>query len=93
MSDSHAQGTDVLAWRTYPTIDRTPKMFIGGKQVRPDSGYSRTVVVPDGRVVGEVGAGNRKDIRTAVEAAHKASGWAAATGVSASFDDAAGEPR
>jgi len=81
-SDGHAQGTDVtdvMAWRTYPPIDRTPKMFIGGKQVRPDSGYSRTVLAPDGRVVGEVGAGNRKDIRNAVEAAHKTSGWATAT--------------
>jgi len=81
-SDVHAQGTDVtdvMAWRMYPPIDRTPKMFIGGKQVRPDSGYSRTVLSPDGRVVGEVGAGNRKDIRNAVEAAHKTSGWATAT--------------
>ena len=24
-----------------PAIDRTPKLFIGGKQARPDSGYSR----------------------------------------------------
>jgi aldehyde dehydrogenase (NAD+) len=63
----------------YPPIDRTPKMFIGGRQVRPDSGYSRTVVAPDGRIVGEVGAGNRKDIRNAVEAAHASAGWAAST--------------
>jgi aldehyde dehydrogenase (NAD+) len=56
-------------------IDRTPKLYIGGKQVRPDSGYSRLVHAPDGRVVGEVGEGNRKDVRNAVEAAHKASGW------------------
>jgi aldehyde dehydrogenase (NAD+) len=32
-----------------------------------------------GRQVGEVGHGNRKDIRNAVEAARKASGWARAT--------------
>ena len=32
-----------------------------------------------GEVAGEVGHGNRKDIRNAVEAAHAASGWARAT--------------
>ncbi|HEX6506950.1 MAG TPA: aldehyde dehydrogenase family protein [Chloroflexota bacterium] len=63
-----------------PSIDRTPKMFIGGKQVRPDSGYSRLVRGAGGHVLGEVGEGNRKDIRNAVEAAHKAASWADATG-------------
>jgi len=63
-----------------PDIDRTPKLFIGGKQVRPDQTYSRRIVGPDGRVVGEVGEGNRKDVRNAVEAAHAAAGWAQATG-------------
>jgi len=62
-----------------PPIDRTPKMFIKGKQVRPDSGYSREVYGPRGQVVGQVGEGNRKDIRNAVEAAHAASGWATGT--------------
>jgi aldehyde dehydrogenase (NAD+) len=62
-----------------PAIDRTPKMFIGGKQVRPDSGYSRDVYDPAGHVIGQVGEGNRKDIRNAVEAAHAASGWASTT--------------
>ncbi len=62
-----------------PAIDRTPKLFIGGKQTRPDSGYSRTIFDAAGRVIGEVGEGNRKDIRNAVEAAHKASGWANGT--------------
>jgi aldehyde dehydrogenase (NAD+) len=62
-------------------VDRTAKLFIGGKQARPDSGYSLKVVGHDGRVLGEVGEGNRKDIRNAVEAAHAASGgWAKATG-------------
>ncbi len=58
-----------------PTMDRTPKLFIGGKQTRPDSGYSIPVKDPAGRLIGEVGDGNRKDIRNAVEAAHAASGW------------------
>ena len=31
-----------------PPIDRTAKLFIGGKQARPDSGYSRTVLRPAG---------------------------------------------
>src|SRR5216683_1371124 len=63
----------------FPVIDRTPKMFIGGKQARPDSGYSRDVYDLRGHVIGQVGEGNRKDIRNAVEAAHKASGWAFGT--------------
>ena len=59
-----------------PTIDRTYKLFIGGKQCRPDATYVRPVKGKDGRVLGEVSEGNRKDIRNAVEAAHKAaSGW------------------
>ena len=63
-----------------PPIDRTPNLYIGGKHVRPDSGYPQIVVSPDGAEIGEVGSGNRKDIRNAVEAAHKASSWANATG-------------
>ena len=59
-------------------IDRTAKMYIGGKQARPDSGYSRPVHGPDGAIVGEVGQGNRKDIRNAVEAARAALGWGTA---------------
>jgi aldehyde dehydrogenase (NAD+) len=55
-------------------IDRTPKLYIGGKQVRPDSGYSRAVHV-DGRLIGVVPEGNRKDIRNAVEAARAAAAW------------------
>jgi aldehyde dehydrogenase (NAD+) len=61
-------------------IDRTPKLYVGGKQARPDSGYSLPVFAPDGRRLGEVGEGNRKDIRNAVEAAHAASAWARSTG-------------
>src|SRR6185503_3899616 len=50
-----------------PSIDRTPKLFIGGKQARPDSGYSRWIVGADGSQIAEVPEGNRKDIRNAVE--------------------------
>lgn len=62
-----------------PSLDRTAKLFIGGKQARPDGNYSRAVLSPKGKVIGEVGEGNRKDIRNAVVAAHAASGWASAT--------------
>jgi aldehyde dehydrogenase (NAD+) len=61
------------------SIDRTAKLFIGGKQVRPDSGYSLPVRTPDGTPVGEVGEGNRKDIRNAVEAARAAQKWSQAS--------------
>ncbi len=63
-----------------PSIDRTPKFFIGGKQARPDGGFSIAVRGPDGRTLGEVGDGNRKDIRNAVSAALAAKGWAKASG-------------
>ena len=63
-----------------PDIDRTPKFFIGGKQVRPDGGYSIAVRGPDGQSVGEVGDGNRKDLRNAVSAALAAKGWTRASG-------------
>jgi aldehyde dehydrogenase (NAD+) len=55
-------------------------MYIGGKQVRPDGNYTRAVLGPKGELIGQVGDGNRKDIRNAVEAAHAAHtakpGWA-----------------
>lgn len=63
-----------------PTIDRTAKMYIGGKQARPDGGYSTVIKNPNGLPVGEISRGNRKDIRNAVEAAHGNSKWANLTG-------------
>jgi len=60
-------------------IDRTVKLYIGGKQARPDSGYSMEVRGKNGQILGEVGLGNRKDIRNAVEAARNAAGWAKTT--------------
>jgi aldehyde dehydrogenase (NAD+) len=64
---------------TAPPIDRTVKLYIAGKQARPDSGYSIEVRAADGELLGEAPLGNRKDIRNAVEAARKADGWARAT--------------
>ncbi len=60
-------------------VDRTAKNFIGGKQARPDGNYSRPVLSPKGRLIGEVGEGNRKDVRNAVAAAGKAGSWGRAS--------------
>jgi aldehyde dehydrogenase (NAD+) len=60
-------------------IDRTAKLYIGGKQARPDSGCCYAVLDRKGAAVGLAGLGNRKDIRNAVEAAAKASSWGVAT--------------
>jgi aldehyde dehydrogenase (NAD+) len=65
--------------RTADAIDRTVKLYIGGKQARPDSGYSFDVLGAHGELLGEAPLGNRKDIRNAVEAAAKAAGWAKTT--------------
>jgi aldehyde dehydrogenase (NAD+) len=62
-------------------IDRTAKNYIGGKQKRPDGNYVMRILSPDGTLIGEVGEGNRKDIRDAVEAAIGATGgWANTSG-------------
>jgi aldehyde dehydrogenase (NAD+) len=60
-------------------IDRTAKLYIGGKQARPDSGHSYSVHGAKGRAIGQAGLGSRKDVRNAVEAALKASSWSSAT--------------
>jgi aldehyde dehydrogenase (NAD+) len=62
-----------------PTIDRTVKLYIGGKQARPDSGYSIEVRGMKKELLGESPLGNRKDIRNAVEAARKAETWVKTT--------------
>ena len=62
-----------------PLIDRTAKLFIAGKQARPDGNYSRPILSPKGELIGEVGEGNRKDIRNAVAAARAAETWSKAT--------------
>ena len=61
-------------------LDRTAKMYIGGKQARPDSGYCTAIWSPKGKLLGHVGNGSGKDVRNAVEAAQAAKGWAKTTG-------------
>ena len=60
-------------------IDRTAKLYIGGKQSRPDGGYSRIMYDANGAPLGQAPIANRKDIRNAVEAAQAAAGWAKTT--------------
>jgi aldehyde dehydrogenase (NAD+) len=74
-----AEGIDEGIETAVPAIDRTVKLYIGGKQARPDSGYSMQVRDQSGHSLGEVPLGNRKDLRNAVEAARKAGGWARST--------------
>jgi aldehyde dehydrogenase (NAD+) len=71
--------TATAAANAAPSIDRTAKIYVGGKQARPDSGYSFAVTDAKGKVVGQASLGSRKDIRNAVEAAVKASAWSSAS--------------
>ena len=61
--------------RVEELINRSAMHYIGGKQVRSDSGYTFAVRDAEGRFASEAGLGNRKDIRSAVEAAKKAGDW------------------
>lgn len=69
-------GKPPLAGNPMPRVDRTIRMYIGGRQMRPDGGYTMLVRGASEEEAGEVGLGNRKDIRNAVEAARRAGGWA-----------------
>ncbi len=61
-------------------VDRTAKLYIGGKQARPDGGYSRAVWSPRGRFLGHISLANRKDVRNTVDAMNAARGWGKTTG-------------
>ena len=56
------------------SIDRTPKLYIGGKQKRPDSGYSFSSYDAHNNFICDVPNANRKDVRDTVEVASKAVG-------------------
>ncbi|MBI4368636.1 MAG: aldehyde dehydrogenase family protein [Elusimicrobia bacterium] len=60
---------------------KTPKMLIGGKQVRTESGRYYKINAANGqKLLADVNQGSRKDIRDAVEAAHAAlPGWSKTT--------------
>jgi aldehyde dehydrogenase (NAD+) len=61
-------------------IDRTAKLYIGGKQARPDGGYSVPVWGKSTHLLGHASVAGRKDVRNAVEAAQAAKGWSGTTG-------------
>ena len=61
-------------------LDRTAKLYIGGKQARPDGGYSQPVFNKSGKLLGHASIANRKDLRNAVEANAAAKGWSKSTG-------------
>ncbi len=77
---STQKATIAAANNGLPNIDRTPKLYIGGKQSRADGGNSLTIYDSFGNYISEVPKGNRKDIRNAVEAAHANTSWGAMTG-------------
>ena len=60
-------------------VDRTAKLYIGGKQARPDGGYATEIYSKGGKLIGQAPLANRKDVRNAVEAARGAKGWAGTT--------------
>ncbi len=62
-----------------PEMDRTAKLYIGGKQARPDGGYSRAIHGQDGILLGHAPIANRKDLRNAVEAMNAAKAWGKTT--------------
>lgn len=61
-------------------MDRTAKLYIGGKQARPDGGYSDPVFNKSGKLLGHASIANRKDLRNTVEANAAAKGWSKSTG-------------
>ena len=65
---------------TRTPIIKTYKLFIGGAFPRTESGRSMLVNTPTGEPLAHLCRASRKDLRQAVEAAHKAQpGWAGAS--------------
>ncbi len=62
-------------------VDRTRKLWIGGRQTRSRSGHSLPVRDSGGALAAEIPRANRKDARDAVEAASEArASWARSSG-------------
>ncbi|MCL4132344.1 UNVERIFIED_CONTAM: hypothetical protein GTU68_048756 [Idotea baltica] len=61
-------------------MDRTAKLYIGGKQARPDGGYSNPVYSKSGKLLGHSSLANRKDLRNAIETNAAAASWSKSTG-------------
>jgi len=73
LADATHTGRDI-------SINRTYKNYVGGKQSRPDGGYTKQISDPSNATTYDIPISNRKDLRNAVEAANKASGWSSSTG-------------
>jgi len=70
-----------IKWKRYglsATASSTPSGVIA--DIANNTAPLTEGVAPDGKFVTEAPLGNRKDIRNAVEAAHKADGWSGMTG-------------
>jgi len=76
----HAVPNQAEPSQAEPGLDRTSKLYIGGKQARPDGGYSKPIAGADGAILGHASVANRKDIRNAVEAARGAAAWSGTHG-------------
>ena len=64
-----------------PASTAPPNSSSTANKPAPTAALSLNIYAPDKTKIGEVGAGNRKDIRNAVEAARAAAnGWAKSTG-------------
>jgi aldehyde dehydrogenase (NAD+) len=74
------QSADMAKPASSNAVDHTAKLYIGGKQVRPDSGYSIPVFDVNGQQIAELPDGSRKDVRNAVEAMNKAADWSTTSG-------------
>lgn len=62
------------------SIQKTPKVYVGGAFIRSESGRVFPLKTPDGQFIANVPQCTRKDLRNAVEAAAKAGpGWAKRT--------------
>lgn len=70
--ESYAEPESLLSF------DPAPRHLIGGRLLEPDSGESLPITDPQGRPIGSVAHGNRKDIDRAVESARGAAEWAQA---------------
>ena len=66
------RGKKIFKGSSSNSIDRTPKLYIGGKQKRPDSGYSFSSYDAQNNFICDVPNANRKDVRDTVEVASKA---------------------
>jgi aldehyde dehydrogenase (NAD+) len=64
----------------FASIDQTAKLYINGKQARPDNGNTLQVTSATGVQCGRIADGSRKDIRNAVESAHKTCSWSKSSG-------------